>query len=63
MLKVEVNLSQFLLMSFAYASTPGGKESLQSFGVVVAMFLEEGKCYRCCRRVLAGLDSCGICGL
>jgi len=29
-------------MSFAYVATPGGKESLQSFGVVVAIFSEEG---------------------
>jgi hypothetical protein len=29
-------------MSFAYVATPGGKESLQS----VAMFSEEGMCYR-----------------
>jgi len=29
-------------MSFAYVATPGGKKSLQS----LAMFLEEGKCYR-----------------
>ena len=33
-------------MSFAYAATPGGKESLQLFRVVVAMFSEEGKCCR-----------------
>ena len=32
-------------MSFAYIATPGGKESLQLFGMAVAMFLEEGKCY------------------
>jgi len=29
-------------MSFAYVATPGGKESLQLFRVVVAIFLEEG---------------------
>jgi len=45
MLKVEVNSSQSLSMSFAYVATPSGKESLQLFGVIVAMFLEEGKCY------------------
>jgi len=39
------NSSQSLLISFAYAATPGGKESLQLFRVIVAMFLEEGKCY------------------
>jgi len=33
-------------MSFAYVATPSSKESLQLFGVIVAMFLEEGKCYR-----------------
>jgi hypothetical protein len=40
-------------MSFAYAATPGGKESLQLFRVIVAMFSEEGKCYWCrdCRLV------------
>ena len=27
-------------MSFAYVATPGGKESLQSFGIAVAMFSE-----------------------
>ena len=39
-----VNSSQFLSMSFAYVATPSGKESLQSFGMAVAMFSEEGKC-------------------
>jgi len=29
-------------MSFAYVATPSSKESLQSFRVVVAIFLEEG---------------------
>jgi hypothetical protein len=29
-------------MSFAYIATPGGKESLQLFGIAVAMFLEGG---------------------
>jgi len=29
-------------MSFAYVATPSGKESLQ----LLAIFLEEGKCYR-----------------
>ena len=29
-------------MSFAYIATPGGKESLQLFGIAVAIFLEEG---------------------
>jgi len=29
-------------MSFAYVATPGGKESLQLFRVVVAIFSEEG---------------------
>ena len=40
-------------MSFAYIATPGGKESLQSFGIAVAMLSEEGKCYWCrdCRLV------------
>jgi hypothetical protein len=33
-------------MSFAYKATPSSKESSQSFKVGVAMFLEEGKCYR-----------------
>ena len=33
-----VKLSQFLSMSFAYAATPGSKESLQLFGMAVAMF-------------------------
>ena len=32
-------------MSFAYVATLSGKESLQLFGMAVAMFLEEGKCY------------------
>jgi hypothetical protein len=41
-----VNLSQSLLISFAYVSTPSGKESLQSFRVVVAIFSEEGKYYK-----------------
>ena len=31
-------------MSFAYVATPGGRESLQSFEMAVAMFSEEGKC-------------------
>ena len=31
-------------MSFAYAATPGGKESSQSFEVGVAIVSEEGKC-------------------
>ena len=38
-------------MSFAYVTTPGGKESLQSFGIAVALFSEEGKCCRDCRLV------------
>ena len=42
-----INLSQFLLMNFAYTATPSGKESSQSFKVGVAIFLEEGKCYWC----------------
>ena len=43
---IVVNSSQSLLISFAYVSTPSGKESLQSFRVVVAIFSEEGKYYR-----------------
>ena len=35
-------------MSFAYAATPGGKESLQLFRMAVAMFSEEGKCRSSC---------------
>ena len=37
-----VNSSQSSSMSFAYVATPGGKESLQSFGIAVAMFSEGG---------------------
>jgi hypothetical protein len=50
---LKVNSSQSSLMSFAYIATPGSKESLQSFGMAIAMFLEEGKCcwYRDCRLV------------
>ena len=29
-------------MSFVYVATPGGKESLQSFGIAVAIFSEGG---------------------
>ena len=49
----KVNSSQFSSMSFAYATTPSGKESSQSFKVGVAIFLEGGKCYwrRDCRLV------------
>ena len=48
-----VNSSQSSSMSFAYVATPGGKESLQLFGIAVAMFSEGGKCcwYRDCRLV------------
>ena len=48
-----VNSSQSSSMSFAYVATPGGKESLQSFGMAVAMLSEEGKCCWCrdCRLV------------
>ena len=40
-------------MSFAYIATPGGKESLQLFGIAVAIFSEGGKCCWCrdCRLV------------
>ena len=48
-----VNSSQSSSMSFAYVATPGGKESLQLFGIAVAMFSEGGKCCWCrdCRLV------------
>jgi len=40
------NSFQSSSISFAYVATPSSKESLQLFRVVVAMFLEEGKCCR-----------------
>jgi len=41
------NSSQSSLMSFAYAATPSGKESLQSFRVVVAIFSASGYIIGC----------------
>jgi len=48
-----VNLSQSLLISFAYEATYSSKKSSQLFKIGVAMFSGGGKCYwgRDCRLV------------
>jgi hypothetical protein len=52
-------------MSFVYIATPSGKESLQSFRVIVAMFSEEGKYYwyRDCRLVYVRDENLRLWGL